>query len=125
VNRRYKFQIQQLAAFQTEFRELLLPCLEQCSHGRWGLFGAYDSFEEAKFWCNWPESDRLRELAASIRSILVQSGERDGLCEAFLGLREIHGANDPGEPKLAQALLERIRCGEFGPFPAQSTSAAV
>jgi hypothetical protein len=125
VNRRYKFQIQQLAALQEEFRELLLPCLEQCSQGRWGLFGAYDSIEEAKFWCNWPESDRLRELAVSIRSILAQSGGRDGLCEAFLGLREAHRANDPGEPKLAQALFERVRCGEFSTFPVQNTTPAV
>lgn len=125
MKRHDKFQVQKLAALQAEFRELLLPCLEQCSRGRWGLFGAYDSLEEAKFWCSWPESDRLRETAATIQLILAQSGERDVLCEAFLGLRAMHGANDPGEPKLAQALLERIRCGELGPFQPLNTSAAV
>jgi hypothetical protein len=105
MKRRDKIQIERLKQLEAEFSELLIPCLQQCSHGRWGLFGAYDRFPEIEA---WPEFERVRGLAISIRAIRAASGERNELCEEFLGLSKFHRPNDPGEPKLAKAFLERI-----------------
>ena len=109
MNKRDKIQVQKIQALEAEFQELLLPCLEQCARGRWGLFGAYDQFPEVRVHINWPEVDRLRELAIAIRSIRAESGERYELSEQFLELCTFNRANDPGEPKLALAFLDRIR----------------
>ncbi len=108
MNRRDRIQIERLEQLEVEFSELLIPCLQQCTHGRWGLFGAYDRFPEIKAWVSGPEIERVRELAVSIRRIRAASGERNELCEEFLGLCTFHRPNDPGEPKLAKAFLERI-----------------
>jgi len=97
-----------LEVLEAEFRELLVPCLQQCARGRWGLFGAYDRFPEVKQWVDWSEANRLRELAVSIRTLRLESGERNELCEEFLKLCTLHRPNDPGEPKLATSLLNRI-----------------
>lgn len=104
-----RIKARQLAELDTEFRALLIPCLQQCAGGRWGLFGAYDRFPEIKQWLNWPQAERLRELAVSIRSMLVESGRQSELVEEFLRRCTFHGPNDPGEPKLAEALLEKYR----------------
>jgi hypothetical protein len=110
---REKIQLQQLAILDAEFREMLIPCLIQCSHGRWGLFGSYDRWVNEPWFPKWPESDRLREIAIQIEEFLDQSGEQNALCREFLNLCNKHGQNDPGEPKLAQAFLDRIAKGEF------------
>jgi hypothetical protein len=108
MKRRDKIQLEQLEILDAEFRELLIPCLVQCSRGRWGLLGSYDRFVEEGWPLAWPEAIRLHELAVLIEEILVQYGERNDLCSEFLDLRKRHGQNDPGEPKLARAFLDRI-----------------
>src|SRR3974390_1479922 len=102
--RRDKIKAQQLAELETEFNELLIPCLQRCARGCWGLFGAYDRFPEIMRWLNWPEAERLRELAVSIRSMLVASGERNEHAEENLRQCTFHGPSDPGEPKIAKTL---------------------
>jgi hypothetical protein len=107
MNRSQRIRLERLALLEAEFRELLIPCLEQCIHGRWGLFRTFDYLgQDRKYW-NWPEADHLREIALSIQEILEKSGEANELCSDFLRLCTIHTANDPGEPKLARALLDR------------------
>jgi hypothetical protein len=108
MKRRDKIQLQQLETLDAEFRELLIPCLVQCSRGRWGLFGSYDRLVEEGWSLAWPEAIRLHELAVLIEKILDQSGEQNVLCSDFLKLRNRHGQNDPGEPKLARAFLDQI-----------------
>jgi hypothetical protein len=103
-----KIRIKQLPRLELEFQQTLLLCLKQCERGRWGLFGAHDKYPELKVWLDWPEVDRLHELAASIRAIRAESGEQNPLCEEFLALCTLHKANDPGEPKLARTFLEGI-----------------
>ncbi len=95
------------------FRDQLLACLEECAHGRRGLFSEHEHLggDEDR---GWPEAGRLRELAAALQSILAQSGERSALCDEFLDLCTIHGESDPGEPRLARAFLARIEKGEVG-----------
>jgi hypothetical protein len=108
MSRRAKVELKELTLLEAELEETLIPCLKQCANGRWGLFGAYDRFVEMGYVLAWPEARRLNELAISIRAIRAQYGEHNELVEGFLKLRTMHKPNDPGEPKLAQAFLDRI-----------------
>src|SRR5260370_2480836 len=101
----------QFEMLATAFRDQLLACLEECAHGRRGLFSEHEHLggDEDR---GWPEAARLRELAAALQSILAQSGERNALCDEFLDLCTIHGEYDPGEPRLARSFLSRIQKGE-------------
>ena len=108
MNRRDKIQLKRLATLEAEFNKILTPCLKQCANGRWGLFGAYERFPEVSYWTDWPEARRLHQLALSIREVRGRSGEQNEMVEGFLKLRTMHKPNDPGEPKLAQAFLDRI-----------------
>ena len=119
MNQGDKIQIEQLEALDTAFREMLIPCLEECAQGRSGLFGQNAHIVEAAQYLAWPEADRVRELAVSVQTILAQSGEQNSLCEEFLDLCTIHGENNPGEPKLARAFLARIDKGEVGTKPTE------
>jgi hypothetical protein len=78
-------------------------------HGRRGLFSDRVSEET-----DWPEATRLRELAIALQNLLAQDGERSALVDEFLDLCTIHGETDPGERKLARALLDRIENGQVG-----------
>jgi hypothetical protein len=106
MKKRDKIRARELEAMEQEFQELLIPCLQTCAEGRWGLFGAYDAVPGFENWL--PGGNRLRELAKSIQAIRRESGEHSELCEEFLSLCTFHKPNDPGEPKLAKAFLERI-----------------
>jgi hypothetical protein len=100
----------EFAPLVAAFHEQLKACLEECAHGRRGLFSdvSFSGGEE------WPEGTRLRELGGALQSILSQSGERNALVDEFLDLCTIHGENDPGEPRLAREFLKRIERGEVG-----------
>jgi hypothetical protein len=106
MKKRDKIRARELEAMEQEFQELLIPCLQTCAEGRWGLFGAYDAFPGFENWS--PGGNRLRELPKSIQAIRRESGGRSELCEEFLSLCTSHKPNDPSEPKLAKAFLERI-----------------
>lgn len=95
------------------FRDQLLACLEECAHGRRGLFSEHEHLggDEER---GWPEAQRLRELAGALQAILAQEGTADALCDEFLDLCTIHGESDPGESRLARAFLARIGKGEVG-----------
>jgi hypothetical protein len=114
MSKRERIQREHLDALDSEFRELLIVCLEHCSRGRWGLFGTFDHLGEARRYWAWPEADHLRDLAKEIETILAQSSEQNVLCREFLNLCKNHGQNDPGEPKVARSFLDRIRSGELG-----------
>lgn len=103
----------QMDTLTSAFHEQLLALLEECAHGRLGLFSEYEHLggEDERA---WPEAARLRELAAAVQSILAQDGERKALCDEFLDLCTIHGESHPGESRLARALLTRIEKGEVG-----------
>jgi hypothetical protein len=94
------------------FREQLVALLEECAHGRRGLFSEFEHLgaEEAA----WPEAAQLRELAAALQAILAQDGERNALCDEFLDLCTMHGESHPGEARLARAFMARIENGQVG-----------
>ena len=101
----------QLATLTAAFRDQLLACLEECSHGRRGLFSEAGHLGGEP---DWPEAARLRELAAALQPILAQAETHDPLVDEFLDLCSIHGEADPGEPRLAREFLRRIDRGEVG-----------
>ena len=101
----------QFNTLTSAFRDQLLACLEECAHGRPGLFAGYEHFGDDRA---WPEAGRLRELAAALQTVLAQAEERDALCDEFLDLCSIHGEYDPGEARLARDFLKRIEKGEVG-----------
>jgi hypothetical protein len=103
----------QFNSLTTAFRDQLLACLQECAHGRRGLFCEFEHLGEADE-RGWPEASRLRELAAALQAILAQAEERDALCDEFLDLCTIHGEYDPGEPRLAREFLKRIERGDVG-----------
>lgn len=107
---RDKMETDQLTVLTQAFEQQLLACLEECAQGRRGLFSEHLGGDQN----DWPEAARLRQLAIALQAILAQQEEPSALCEEFLDLCTIHGESDPGEPRLARALLRRIEKGEVG-----------
>jgi len=103
----------QLEILAQVFREQLLACLEECSHGREGLFAGREYLGGSEVQA-WPEAARLRELALALQAIFAQQEEPSPLCDEFLDLCSIHGESNPGEKKLARAFLARIEKGLVG-----------
>lgn len=103
----------QLDTLTTAFRDQLLACLEECAHGRRGLFSEHEHLggDDAR---PWPEAAQLRQLAAALQPVLSQAEAREPLVDEFLDLCTIHGEYDPGEPRLAREFLKRIDRGEVG-----------
>jgi hypothetical protein len=103
----------QLETLSKVFADQLLACLEECAHGRRGLFSDYEPLGEGEGRA-WPEAARLRDLAFALQALSHQSEEPNALCDEFLDLCTIHGESHPGEPRLARTFLGRIERGEVG-----------
>jgi hypothetical protein len=97
------------------FREQLAACLEECAHGRRGLFSALEHLGDDTE--PWPEAERLRELAMALQGLFAQDQESNPLVDEFLDLCTIHGESNPGEARLARSFLQRIERGEVGTQP--------
>lgn len=106
--------VDQLEPLSTVFRDQLFACLEECAHGRRGLFSDVALTEEDENNREWPEAARLRELAAALQNVFAQYDQRNPLCDEFLDLCSMHGESHPGEPRLARMFLARIERGEVG-----------
>ena len=89
-------------------------CLEECAHGRRGLFSDLALIGDEERERAWPEAARLRELALALQNIFAQQEQRNALCDEFLDLCTMHGESHPGEPRLARMFLARIERGEVG-----------
>ena len=103
-----------LEALNKAFFDQLVACLEECAHGRRGLFSDVALTEEDEHDRAWPEAARLRELAVALQSVFAQHEQRNALCDEFLDLCSMHGESHPGEPRLARLFLARIERGEVG-----------
>ena len=104
----------QLEFLSKAFSDQLLACLEECARGRRGLFSDVALTEETEYNREWPESARLRELAAALQNVFAQYDQRNALCDEFLDLCSMHGESHPGEARLARMFLSRIERGEVG-----------
>jgi hypothetical protein len=111
VTRRAKAQLRKLESAESEFMELLLPCLRECVTGRWGLFRQKYSADEVR-WLRWPDADRLNSLALNIKALGEEVGRHNPVCARFLHVCSIHGPNDEGEPKWAAALLDELESAD-------------
>jgi len=76
----------QLEVLSKAFSNQLLACLEECAHGRRGLFSDVALTEEDQSNREWPEAARLRELAQALQNVFAQYEQRNALCDEFLDL---------------------------------------
>jgi hypothetical protein len=104
----------QLELLSNAFSDQLLACLQECAHGRRGLFSDVALVEDEESNRDWPEALRLRELAQALQNVFAQYEQRNPLCDEFLDLCSMHGENHPGEPRLARMFLSRIESGAVG-----------
>ena len=104
----------QLGMLSKAFSDQLQACLEECAHGRRGLFSDVALTEEDESNREWPEASRLRELAQALQNVFAQNEDRNALCDEFLDLCSMHGESHPGESRLARMFLSRIERGEVG-----------
>jgi hypothetical protein len=104
----------QLDALSQVFSDQLQACLEECAHGRRGLFSDLQLTVEDEHEREWPEAARLRELALALQNIFAQQEQRNALCDEFLDLCSMHGESHPGESRLARIFLKRIEHGQVG-----------
>jgi hypothetical protein len=110
MTRKSGIQLRRLQRLESEFRLLLPPVLKQCAAGRWGLFGQNEHLKESRY-LHWPEAELLKNMADEIRLIRQDFGQANPLVERFLHDCSLHSANVPGEPKLAQVLLDEVERG--------------
>jgi len=103
-----------LEALSQVFSDQLQACLEECAHGRRGLFSDVELTEDEEHQRSWPEAARLRELALALQSVFAQHEQRNALCDEFLDLCTMHGESHPGEARLARMFLARIERSEVG-----------
>ena len=104
----------QLELLSKAFSDQLLACLQECAHGRRGLFSDVALIEDEVSNRDWPEALRLRELAQALQNVFAQYEQRNALCDEFLDLCSMHGESHPGEPRLARMFLARIESGQVG-----------
>jgi hypothetical protein len=103
MRKRSVIEAKRLEAMEAEFGALLIPCLEECASGRWGLF------DDRYRYVPWPEAQRLTQLALDIQECKGQFGASNATCERLLHYCSLRGPNVPGEPKLAASLLGELR----------------
>ncbi len=104
----------QLEALNKVFSDQLQACLEECAHGRRGLFSDVALLEDDETDRAWPEAARLRDLAFALQNLFAQHEQRNALCDEFLDLCSMHGESHPGEPRLARMFMARIERGQVG-----------
>lgn len=95
---------QQLDDLEREYLSVLEKALTDCAGGRWGLFGHNEHLGASPP----AELGELRTLAQAVDRLRSQLGEASfPLHQEFEAARGRVDANAPGEPKQAQAWLER------------------
>jgi RNAse (barnase) inhibitor barstar len=106
-SKRSRIQKSRLDELETEFEQSFIPVLKECAAGRWGLFGQNEHLEERRY-LHWPAAEDLRRRAKQIQILRAEFGKPNSVVERFLHYCALRGANVPGEPKLAKALLDEI-----------------
>jgi hypothetical protein len=97
---------QRLHDLELEYRAVLTKALSACAGGRWGLFGHNEHLHSLGAPA---ELGELRALAETIDRVRVRLGEAPFALHAeFEAARGRADANAPGEPKQAQAWLQRL-----------------
>lgn len=110
MTKREDIQQRRLDGLESEFRLLLPRVLKECAAGRWGLFGQNDGADGSKY-LFWSEAEQLKNIAVEIQCIRKEFGESNPKVERFLHHCSLRGSNLPGEPRLAQSLLDELESG--------------
>lgn len=104
-----------LASLEAEYQSLLIASLERCASGHGGIFGQNDAViaslgKYARERLQSTDATDLLELGSSIKTLRHKLGyfEPFALHDRLLKIRSSHGANTPGEAKLARAWLEEL-----------------
>jgi hypothetical protein len=93
---------------EAEYAATLIAALQRTAAGKWGLFGHTD--DRAARAAIAPVIDSLGETGEAIDKARAQLGlEPFDLQQQFLASRGKPGAEAVGEPKQAQAWLDRLR----------------
>jgi RNAse (barnase) inhibitor barstar len=106
-SKRSRIQQHRLSQLESDFKSALTAVLKDCAGGRWGLFGQNDHTEGAKY-LSWSAAEAVKDRAKQIHALGKEFGEPNALADRFLHYCSLRGANVPGEPKLAKALLDEI-----------------
>ena len=95
-----------LNELEREYRAVLTKALTDCAGGQWGLFGHNEHLHESP---DPAELTELRGLAEAINRLRRRLGHGPfSLHDEFEAARGPADANDLGEPKQAQAWLQRL-----------------
>jgi len=95
-----------IETLEREYRSLLTQALTDCAAGRWGLFGHNEHLSGQD---TPAELARLQDLARTIDQQRARTGEPPfALHQTFEIDRGPADPNAPGEPKQAQAWLQRL-----------------
>ena len=112
ITKRENIQQRRLEGLEAEFRLMLPRVLKECAAGRWGLFDQNDHPDGSKY-LFWAEAEQLKSTAHEIRTLRLEFGESSPQVERFLHYCSLRGANVPGEPKVAQSLLDELESGRL------------
>ncbi len=99
--------VQRLKELESDFKPLLVSCLQICAGGKWGLFGQHDTTLERQY-DNWPAVEQLKAMAAEIQTLCAEFGHSNAIVERYIYYCSLRGPNDLWEPKLARAFLEEL-----------------
>ena len=88
----------------THFSEQLLACLEECAHGRRGLFSDVALIEDEQRIARGPRRPACANWHSRCRTSSRSRSKRNALCDEFLDLCSMHGESHPGEPRLARTV---------------------
>ena len=102
-----------LEQLEYDYIALLAAALDECRRGRWGLLGRNDHLFKLE-----SPADELIRMGESIRELRTELGITETFHphERFMHYRRERGPNLPGEPKLAEALLQELGLPTPGPF---------
>src|SRR5579872_3101689 len=104
---------QDLERLEAAFLERLRESLHRCANGTWGLFGQNDHLAvlpRVKGSHGSSDAEALMDIVAEIDRVRKKLGlgGRPRVCTRFFDYRNLRGSNVPGEPKLAQSLLDEL-----------------
>jgi hypothetical protein len=96
-----------------EFSDRLTAALRKCAAGEWGLFGQIDAVDPKLKHNYYPlsvEAENLMALGERIAAIRARLSFTESfvLHDRFMQMRRLRGANQLGEPRLAQELLREL-----------------
>lgn len=106
---------QQIDRLEAEYLSQLRDALQKCAEGEWGMFGQNEHLGNSQ---SSGTLLKLRDTAAIINALRQRLGEPSyALHDEFEAARGRGDSNQLGEPRLAQAWLERLGASRSAATP--------